>query len=397
MEVYLDNSATTKAYDEVAKMVSDIMCNHYGNPSSLHTMGVDAENIIKEAKQNIAKIWKVSEKEVFFTSGGTESDNLALRGAAFANKRAGRHIISSKIEHPAIINTCKYLEEEGFNITYLSVNSYGEIDLEELKNSLRDDTILVSIMHVNNEIGTIEPIEKIGEIVKFFNPKILFHVDDVQGFGKVSLNLKKAEVDLCSISSHKIHGPKGVGVLYIKNGTKINPIVFGGEQQGNIRSGTENVHGIAGIGLASKLIYNDLQEKQNKMFNLSLKLIKAIKSIPDTNIFGNIGEADFNNSIYEDGAYGFAPHIISAGFKDIRAEVLLHSLEEFGIYVSSGSACASNHPHVSSVLSSINAKREYLEATIRFSLSEFTTEEEIDYTISKLNEIVPRLRKYKAR
>lgn len=380
-EVYLDNSATTKAYDSVGKIVAKVMCEDYGNPSSLHKKGVDAEQYIKGAKETFAKLLKVQEKEIFFTSGGTESDNLALIGTAMANKRAGNHLITTGIEHPAIINTMHYLEEQGFRVTFLPVDQDGRVKLDALKEALCDETILVSIMYVNNEIGSVQPIEEASKIVKAYNPKILFHVDAVQGFGKYKIYPKKAGIDLCSISGHKIHGPKGTGVLYIDSKVKIKPIIFGGEQQKNIRSGTENVPGIAGLALAAKTIYESFDEKIETMRKLKAHFIEGVSKIDNTMIHGRFDESS-------------APHIISVGFKDVRSEVLLHALEEKGIYVSSGSACASNHPQVSGVLKGIGTGRDYLDSTLRFSMSEFTTLEEIDYTLDTIYNIVPMLRKY---
>ena len=380
-EVYLDNSATTRAYDEVGGLVRKVMCEDYGNPSSMHAKGVEAEKYMKEAKETLARLWKVQEKEVFFTSGGTESDNLALIGAARANQRAGKHLITSAIEHPAIINTMRYLEEEGFRITFLPVDRYGRIRLEALKEALCEDTILVSVMYVNNEVGSVQPILEAAGIVKAYNNKILFHVDSVQGFGKYRIYPKKLKVDMCSISGNKIHGPKGIGALYIDEHVKIKPIVFGGEQQKNIRSGTENVPGIAGLSLAAKMIYYNLDEKIERMRGLKQHFIEGVAKIENTTIHGLYDETS-------------APHIISVGFAGIRSEVLLHALEEKGIYVSSGSACSSNHPQVSGVLKGIGASQEFLDATLRFSMSEFTTQEEIDYTLETLYNIVPALRKY---
>lgn len=383
-EVYLDNSATTCAYESVGDLVRKVMCQDYGNPSSMHKKGVEAEQYIKEAKEILAKLWKVQEKEVFFTSGGTESDNLALIGAARANRRAGNHLITSAIEHPAIINTMRYLEEEGFRVTFLPVDRYGRIKLDALKDALCKDTILVSVMYVNNEVGSVQPIQEAAGIVKAYNRNILFHVDAVQGFGKYRIYPKRLKVDMCSVSGHKIHGPKGVGALYIDSGVKIQPIVFGGEQQKNIRSGTENVAGIAGLGLAAKLIYEDLDQKVAGMRQLKQHFIEGVSEIENTTIHGMYDETS-------------APHIISVGFAGIRSEVLLHAMEEKGIYVSSGSACASNHPQVSGVLKGIGAGQEFLDATLRFSMSEFTTREEIDYTLGVLKELVPALRKYTRR
>lgn len=380
-EVYLDNSATTMAYENVGALVKKVMCEDYGNPSSMHAKGVAAEKYIKEAKETLAKLFKAQEKEIFFTSGGTESDNLALIGTARANKRAGKHLITSAIEHPAIINTMRYLEEEGFRITYLPVDRYGRIRLDALKDALCEDTILVSVMYVNNEVGSVQPIQEAAGIVKAYNKNIVFHVDAVQGFGKYRIYPKRLKVDLCSISGHKIHGPKGIGALYIDEHVKIRPIVFGGEQQKNIRSGTENVPGIAGLSLAARTIYENLDEKVLRMRNLKQHFICGVTQIENTTIHGLYDETS-------------APHIISVGFAGIRSEVLLHALEDKGIYVSSGSACSSNHPQVSGVLKGIGASREFLDATLRFSMSEFTTKEEIDYTLDTLYNIVPMLRKY---
>lgn len=380
-EVYLDNSATTRAYDSVGDLVRKVMCEDYGNPSSMHAKGVTAEHYIKEAKETLAKLMKVQDKEIFFTSGGTEGDNLALMGAARANRRRGNHLITSAIEHPAVINTMRHLEEEGYRVTFLPVDRYGRIRLDALKEALCEDTILVSVMYVNNEVGSVQPIAEAASIVKAYNKDILFHVDAVQGFGKYRIYPRKLNVDLCTISGHKIHGPKGIGALYVGSHVKIQPIVFGGEQQKNVRSGTENVPGIAGLGLAAKLIYQDLDEKVARMRELKAHFIEGVQEIQDITIHGLYDETS-------------APHIISVGFAGIRSEVLLHALEEKGIYVSSGSACASNHPQISGVLKGIGAGQEYLDATLRFSMSEFTTLEEIDYTLETLYNIVPVLRKY---
>lgn len=382
MEVYLDNSATTRCYKEVGELVYKVMCQDYGNPSSMHRKGVDAEHYIKDAKETLAKILKVQAKEIYFTSGGTESDNLALIGTARANKRRGNHLITSSIEHPAILNTMRYLEEEeGFRVTYLPVDSQGKIKLEALKEALCEETILVSVMYVNNEVGSVQPIEEAVNIVKSYRSDILFHSDAVQGFGKYKIYPKRQKIDLLTGSGHKIHGPKGTGFLYVSEKVKIKPIMFGGEQQKNVRSGTENVPGIAGLGLAAKMIYQDLEMKTALMRELKSYFIEGISRIENTTVHGLTDE----NS---------APHIISVGFAGIRSEVLLHTLEDKGIYVSSGSACASNHPAISGVLKGIGAGKEYLDATIRFSMSEFTTKEEVDYTLDTLYQCVPMLRKY---
>lgn len=385
MEVYLDNSATTKCYDSVKEVVGKVMCEDYGNPSSMHKKGVDAERYIKQSKETLAKLLKVQEKEIFYTSGGTESDNLALIGCARAAKRAGKHLITSSIEHPAILNTMRYLEEEeGFRVTYLPVDKDGRIRLNALQDALCEDTILVSVMYVNNEVGAVQPVEEAVKIVKNYNPAILFHVDAVQGFGKYRIFPKRIGIDLLSISGHKIHGPKGIGVLYVNEKVKIKPIVFGGEQQKNVRSGTENVPGIAGIGVAAGEIYTDFDRKIENMRALKNDFVSEVSKIANTTIHGRTDEMS-------------APHIVSVGFAGIRSEVLLHALEDRGIYVSSGSACASNHPAISGVLKGIGAGSEYLDATLRFSFSEFTTKEELDYTLKVLNECVPMLRRYTRR
>ncbi len=384
MEVYLDNSATTMCYKSVTNVVAKVMSEDYGNPSSVHKKGLEAEQYIRKAKETFARILKVQEKEVYFTSGGTESDNLALIGVARANRRAGNHIITTAIEHPAILNTCFYLEEQGFKVTYLPVNEKGQIRLEDLRKALCRDTILVSIMYVNNEVGSVQPIEEAGRIIKSFNRNIVFHVDAVQGFGKYRIFPKRIGVDALSISGHKIHGPKGSGILYLDSKVKVKPIIFGGEQQKNVRSGTENVPGIAGISEAAKLIYEDLDRKTGYMRELKSYFIQEVQKIEDVVI---------NSQKDENGA----PHIISVSFGDVRSEVLLHALEEKGIYVSAGSACASNHPGISGVLRSIGLEQKYLTSTIRFSMSEFTSKEEIDYTLETLYNYVPMLRRYTRR
>ena len=384
MEAYFDNSATTRCYDSVRDIVVKTMTEDYGNPSAMHLKGVEAERYIREAAQTIARILKVNEKEILFTSGGTESNNLALVGTALANKRSGMHIITSAVEHAAVAQPCARLEELGFEVTVLPVDEQGVVKLSALEDALRPDTILVSVMYVNNEVGTVQPIEEAVQMVKAYDPQIIFHSDAVQGYGKYRIYPKRMGIDLLSASGHKIHGPKGIGFLYIGEKVKITPIVYGGEQQKNIRSGTENVPGIAGLGLASEMIYKDLDMKVALMRELKAYFIEGLKKIDRTVIHGLTDE-------------GSAPHIISAGIAGIRSEVLLHTLEEKGIYVSSGSACASNHPAISGVLKGIGAAQEYLDATLRFSMSEFTTKEEIDYTLETLYNCVPMLRKYTRR
>lgn len=380
-EIYFDNGATTRALPQVREIMDEVLEKEYGNPSSMHMKGFDAEKYVNHAKEIIAKSLKVDPKEIYFTSGGTEANNLALIGTAFANKRERKHIITSCIEHASVYNPLSFLEDEGFEVTYLPVDEHGIVDLEALKKALRKDTLMVSIMCVNNEIGAIEPVEEIGKIVKSFDPKILFHTDCIQAYGKLNCYPKKWKADMISVSGHKIHGPKGIGFIYIKNGTKIKPIIWGGNQQKGMRSGTENVPGIAGLSLAAKTIYNNLDKKVEKMRMLKQHFIEGVEKIENTTIHGLYDETS-------------APHIISVGIAGIRSEVLLHALEDKEIYVSSGSACASNHPAISGVLKGIGAGKEYLDATLRFSMSEFTTEEEIDYTLETLYNCVPMLRKY---
>lgn len=381
MEVYLDNSATTKVFPEVAEAMVKIMCEDYGNPSSMHNKGVESEKYIRYAKETLAKILKVNEKEIFFTSGGTESDNLAIVGCAMANHRAGKHLITTVIEHPAVLQTFSYLEKQGFQVTYLPVDSTGRIRLEDLKNAIRPDTILVSIMHTNNEIGAVQPIAEAGSLIKKINPRILFHVDAVQGFGKFRILPKKMNVDLLSVSSHKIHGPKGVGFLYVGEKVKIQPIIYGGGQQKGMRSGTENVPGVAGMARAADLMYVNLEEDVEKLYALKERFIKGLEKLEDIKVNGVTGRDS-------------APHIVSVSVRGIRSEVLLHALEDRGIYVSAGSACASNKPMISATLKAIGVEKDLLDSTIRFSFSVFTTEEEIDYALKALEEMVPMLRKY---
>lgn len=385
MEAYLDNSATTAVTPEVAELVCRIMVEDYGNPSSMHLKGVEAEKYIREAKEIFAGLMKVSEKEIIFTSGGTESDNMAIIGSALACKRRGKHIITTVIEHPAVHEAFRFLEEQGFEVTYLPVNNNGIVEAETLKNALREDTILVSIMYVNNEIGAVEPIAQLGKLIKDYNSDIIFHVDAVQAFGKFKIYPYKEHIDLLSISSHKIHGPKGVGVLFIKDKTKIRPITFGGGQQKNMRSGTENVAGIAGMARAAALLYEKFDEDINRMYELKQYFVEEVSKIEGTTINGLTGRDS-------------APHVVSVSFEGItRSEVLLHALEDKGIYVSSGSACASNHPALSGTLQSIGVKKELLTSTLRFSFSIFTTKEELEYTIAAIKELLPVLRRYRQR
>lgn len=381
MEIYLDNSATTKCFDEVAQMVAHMMTVDYGNPSSMHMKGVQAEQYIKQATEVIAKTLKVNEKEIFYTSGGTESDNMAIIGTAMANYRAGKHIVTTPMEHPAVGQCMKYLEKEGFEITYLQPDSAGCINPDDLEKSVRKDTILVSIMAVNNEIGSIQPIEQAGEIIKRKNPNTLFHVDAVQGYGKMEIYPKKWKIDMLSVSGHKIHGPKGVGFLYINEKVKIKPIILGGGQQKGMRSGTENVPGVAGLAKAAELVYANMECDVNKMYCLRDYFISQLDKMEGIKVNGAQGRKA-------------APHVVSVSVEGVRAEVLLHALEEKGIYVSAGSACSSHKPIPSATLQAIGLPKELLGSTVRFSFSVFTTKEEIDYAVNALREIIPMLRRF---
>lgn len=381
MEVYLDNSATTRVFPEVAELMTKLMLEDYGNPSSMHFKGMQAEQYVKRAKEQIAKALKVNEKELLFTSGGTEADNLALVGAAMANRRSGTHLITTRIEHPAVLRTMEYLEGQGFRVTYLPVDRTGRIRPEDLRKSIRPDTILVSVMHTNNEVGAVQPIAEAGELIKRMNPRTLFHVDAVQGFGKFRIYPKKMYIDLLSASGHKIHGPKGAGFLYAGEKVKLRPTVFGGGQQGGLRSGTENVPGIAGLGLACEKIYGTLEKDNERMYSLRERLIEGVY---------DIGNVRINGCPDREGA----PHVASISFRGVRSEVLLHALEDRGICVSAGSACAAKHPRPSETLKAMGVEQSLLESTLRFSLSLFTTEEEIGYTLRILHEIVPVLRRY---
>ena len=351
MEAYFDNSATTRVFDCVKDAVVNAMTVDYGNAAARHMKGVEAERLIKEARAEIAKSLKVQEKEILFTSGGTESNNTALIGAAFANQRAGKHLITTGVEHASIYNTMEFLREQGFEITYLPVDSYGCISLEELSQAVREDTILVSVMYVNNEIGAVEPVEEISKVIKAKNPKTLFHVDAIQAYGKYVIRPKKQGIDLLSVSGHKIHGPKGVGFLYIDEKAKVRPLLFGGGQQKGMRSGTENVPGCAGLGAAVREVYTDHEAKIERMYQLRERLIAGLKELPGVTINGHEGREN-------------APQIVSASFEGVRSEVLLHALEDRGVYVSSGSACSVNHPGVSGTLKGIGVKKELLDSTL---------------------------------
>jgi cysteine desulfurase len=381
-EIYLDNAATTKPLQKVADTVADIMINVYGNPSSLHKKGMEAETIIKTSREFIAKGIGCLPDEIIFTSGGTESNNTALIGASYAYKRRGQKIITSSIEHPSVSETFKYLKNQGFEIEIIEVDKQGYVNLSALKEAIDQETILVSLMHVNNEIGTVQPIDKIGELIKLKNKDTLFHVDAVQSFSKVPLQVKKAKIDLLSMSSHKFYGPRGIGVLYKSKQVRLHSLLYGGGQQKDMRSGTENTPGIAGTLEACRYVTDNMSALTKHYKNCKEHLADGIlSSIPDTFV---------NGPSLEDGA----PHILNIGFKNVRAEVLLHALEQKGIYVSSGSACSSNKKSYSHTLAAIGNNKEDFDNAIRFSFGLETTVEDINYTLEVLKEQVALLRRY---
>ncbi len=381
MEAYLDNSATTRCSGRAVELMVRILSEDYGNPSSLHSMGARAEAYIKEAKKKIARTLKASEKEIVFTSGGTESNNLAIFGSAEAKKRAGNHIVTTAVEHASVAQPMQRLEELGYRVTYLPVDASGTVLRDALEDALDEETILVSMMHVNNEIGTIEPVEAAAELIHKKAPHALFHVDAIQSYGKLPVYPKKAGIDLLSVSGHKIHGPKGVGFLYIRDKAGIKPVLYGGGQQKGMRSGTENVPAIAALGEAAAECFEGLFANAEAMYGLREYFIREALKIPGVTVNGKMGREA-------------APHIVSVSAEGVRSEVLLHSLEEEGIYVSAGSACSSNKPSVSRTLAAIGLKKELLDATVRFSFCRDTTKEEIEYALARLAEIIPFRRKF---
>ncbi len=381
MEAYLDNAATTRVLDSVREKMVKVMEEDYGNPSSRHRKGIGAERQVKEAREVIAKTLRVQEKEIIFTSGGTESNNMALIGAALANHRAGNHIISTRIEHASVYQPLSFLENQGFRVTYLDVDREGHIFLEQLSEAIGPDTILVSVMYVNNEIGAVEPVGEIGRLIKEKNPAAVFHVDGIQAYGKYEIRPKKQQIDLLSVSGHKIHGPKGTGFLYKNEKVKVKPIIYGGGQQKGMRSGTENVPGIAGLGQAAREMEEGFSERVGRLRELKDYLIDRMCGLEGVAVNSDKGEES-------------APHIVSASFQGVRGEVLLHALEDWGIYVSSGSACSSNHPAISGTLKAVGIKKEFLDSTLRFSLGMFNTREQLDYAVRTLGELLPVLRRY---
>ena len=377
MEIYMDNSATTKPYKEAADAVYNTMMNTYGNPSSLHRLGKQAEDLLTQCRETVAKTLSADPHDLYFTSGGTESDNIAVLGYAYANRRSGMRVITQKTEHAAVLEPFKKLEADGFDVVYIGVDSNGFPNIDELKSAVNDDTILMSFMYVNNENGAIFPMEEIASCKK--SSKCALHVDAVQAYGKININPKRSRIDMLSISSHKIHGPNGVGALYIKNSLKISPVIFGGHQEKNIRSGTENLAGIAGFAKAAEIKFKNMEADAEKITGLKNRLRAGLVSEID-NVIINTPE----NSVSS---------ILNVSFPGVKSEVLLHVLESYSVYVSSGSACNSKKSKFSYVLREMGLKDNEADSAVRFSLSEFNTEEEIDRVCEILKEEIPKLRK----
>lgn len=369
MFAYLDNSATTKPYDEVIEAMTHTMTIDYGNPSSLHKLGMKGEKIIKESRKQVAKLIGADPAEVYFTSGGTESNNLAILGAVSGMKKRGNHIITTAIEHPAVLNPVRHLEEQGFEATYLPVDEKGFINVEDFKSALRDDTILVCIMHVNNEVGSIQPIQAISNILKSAKSKAHLHVDGIQAVGKLDVSVRRLGCDSYSISGHKIHGPKGIGALYIKKGSTIKPLVYGGGQENSMRPGTENVSGIAGLGKAAELTVANLKDNRLKLNEMRAFFHEGLKE--------GVDKIRFNSELDE----GYAPHILNVSFPGMRGEVLLHTLEMKDVYVSTGSACASQNKSYSHVLTAMGLSNVEMEGAIRFSFTAEIKQEQLDYAL----------------
>ena len=381
-EIYLDNSATTKPSKAVCDIVMRLMREDYGNPSSMHRKGVDAEHYLRDSAEEIARILKVRPSEICFTSGGTEGNNLAIIGTALAMRRRGKKILTTMMEHPAVSEPLKFLEKEGFIIEKIPVDQYGIPVLSELKELLDEETVLVSTMYVNNEIGSVVPVKEIAEEVHKRVPLALYHTDAVQAFGKFRIYPKQLGIDLLTVSGHKFHGPKGSGFLYVNGSSHIVPILYGGGQMNGLRSGTENVPGIAGIGVAAKEAYTDFDRKTAHMRALRDQLRQGLMEMDGVAVHGKGGDES-------------APHIVNAAFEGVRSEVLLHALEDRGIYISAGSACSSHKRTSSPTLTAIGVPEEELTSSVRFSVCENNTEEEIDETLAALREVVPLLRRYR--
>ncbi len=377
-DIYLDNSATTPVSPAVAAVMARALTENYGNPSSLHARGTEAEKMLADARRALASRLEVKENELVFTSGGTEANNLAVIGGARRNRRRGRHLITSRVEHPSVLYACRRLEQEGFRVTYLDVDTTGRIDPAALPPALSGDTILVSIMHVNNEVGTIQPVEEIGRLVKAFRPDIIYHVDAVQSFGKLDVLPARWQADLVSFSAHKIHGPKGAGALYCRDGTALEPLLHGGDQERGLRPGTENTAGIAGFAEAARQAFAGREEKMRHMASLKQRLADGILNT----IGGSV----------QNGPAPGAPHILSITIPGVRGEVLVHALAGEGIFISTGSACHSRRADPSHVLLAMGRTAGEIAATLRFSFSVYNTEAEIDFTLEKLRRAVSDFR-----
>lgn len=375
--IYMDNAATTPIKKEVLDEMLPYLTESYGNPSSVYSLGSISKRAVEDARMKISKAIGASNREIYFTGGGSEADNWAVKGVAYANKSKGNHIITTKIEHHAILHACEYLEKNGFEVTYLDVDEYGMVKLDELKNSIKDNTILISIMFANNEIGTIQPIKEIGAIAK--EKGIYFHTDAVQAIGHIDIDINELNIDLLSMSAHKFYGPKGIGVLYIRNGVKIDPLIIGGGQERSRRAGTENVPAIVGMGKAIEFAYENMEKHNEKLIHLRDTLIKKIEQ--------NIKEVRLNGH-----PTNRLPGNVNMCFKYIEGESLLLSLDMEGIAGSSGSACTSGSLEPSHVLLGIGLPHEIAHGSLRLSLGDFNTEEEIDYVVEKLVKIVERLR-----
>lgn len=378
--IYLDNCATTRPRDAVVNVMMNSLKDDYGNPSSLHRLGLNAEIKIKNSRNVIAEYLKVNRNELYFTSGGTESNNIAIQGIVKKYGARGKHIITTKIEHPSIHNIMKYYETKGYNITYLNNDEMGNIDLNQLKESITSDTILVSLIHVNNEIGVIQNIKEVRKILNDSGSNAILHLDGVQSFGKIDFSLKGLGVDTYSFSGHKVHGPKGIGGLYINSKLNLPPVVLGGNQENGIRSGTENLTGIIGFGEAVSILYENFKEESEHVFNIKQYLSKRIvEEIDDIKINTSL---DYNSS----------PYILNISFRNIRGEVLLHYLEDKEIYVSTTSACSSKGTKKSNILKSIGLTDNEIEGTIRFCFSYEISKEDIDYTMDILKSSIKEIR-----
>ncbi len=380
-EIYFDNSATTKPLPEVKKTINETLTNNYGNPSSLHQKGLNAEKQLKKGRKIISQKLKTNPGKIYFTSGGTESNNLAIKGTVYSYQNRGNHLITTQIEHASVLNVFQALEKEGFEVTYLKPDTDGKISIEDLKKSLRTETIMVSIMHTNNEIGTIQPVKEAAAVINNYNKDIFFHVDAVQSLGKILVKPEAWNIDFLSISGHKLHGPKGVGALFINNKKSFTPLFNGGGQEDGIRSGTENLPGIAGMTAAVKDVpeFNEKHRKNEYLNNLKTYFIDKLKE-------------NFNDIRINTPENNSAPHIVNISIRELRGEVIVHALEEDNIYVSTGSACSSRKEDTSNVLQAIGVPPEYIKGTIRISFSKFNKQKEIDKVIKSLKEKLDFLR-----